>query len=348
MAGGAPRISSNNLPSIMKGYIMLPMDVEKEAYIDTVFRTNIVAVMMEGGLFRNDVRITNEAINNIWFPEEPGEKGCQVIIASGDFLNQPTIIGTFIGNDEVPAWSEDVVRIKKQVKDVTMSMTIDPRNQEWNMNLTSFEKPVKFNVILGGNEENKIRLQSSGEAEVVASKKVKITGYKEVIAEVVNVVEDVKEKDKEIRRLTMNMEGMNFVWKTQDKTTTIKTDPNTVDVNFHDGKSHITMDESGVVLGYDNDTEMIQLTQNLIKLMTGQRVNINNAKEPLTLANTLIQLLNNVENQIMMLKNAWQTALAGSAAMDGGKAGFGAGVSAVASVNLLQFDGIKSTVTFSD
>lgn len=348
MAGGAPRISSNNLPSIMKGYIMLPMDVEKEAYIDTVFRTNIVAVMMEGGLFRNDVRITNEAINNIWFPEEPGEKGCQVIIASGDFLNQPTIIGTFIGNDEVPAWSEDVVRIKKQVKDVTMSMTIDPRNQEWNMNLTSFEKPVKFNVILGGNEENKIRLQSSGEAEVVASKKVKITGYKEVIAEVVNVIEDVKEKDKEIRRLTMNMEGMNFVWKTQDKTTTIKTDPNTVDVNFHDGKSHITMDESGVVLGYDNDAEMIQLTQNLIKLMTGQRVNINNAKEPLTLANTLIQLLNNVENQIMMLKNAWQTALAGSAAMDGGKAGFGAGVGAVASINLLQFDGIKSTVTFSD
>lgn len=348
MAGGAPRISSNNLPSIMKGYIMLPMDVEKEAYIDTVFRTNIVAVMMEGGLFRNDVRITNEAINNIWFPEEPGEKGCQVIIASGDFLNQPTIIGTFIGNDEVPAWSEDVVRIKKQVKDVTMSMTIDPRNQEWNMNLTSFEKPVKFNVTLGGNEENKIRLQSSGEAEVVASKKVKITGYKEVIAEVVNVIEDVKEKDKEIRRLTMNMEGMNFVWKTQDKTTTIKTDPNTVDVNFHDGKSHMTMDESGVVLGYDNDAEMIQLTQNLIKLMTGQRVNINNAKEPLTLANTLIQLLNNVENQIMMLKNAWQTALAGSAAMDGGKAGFGAGVGAVASVNPLQFDGIKSTVAFSD
>jgi hypothetical protein len=348
MAGGAPRISSNNLPSIMKGYIMLPMDVEKEAYIDTVFRTNIVAVMMEGGLFRNDVRITNEAINNIWFPEEPGEKGCQVIIASGDFLNQPTIIGTFIGNDEVPAWSEDIVRIKKQVKDVTMSMTIDPRNQEWNMNLTSFEKPVKFNVTLGGNEENKIRLQSSGEVEVVASKKVKITGYKEVITEVVNVIEDVKEKDKEIRRLTMNMEGMNFVWKTQDKTTTIKTDPNTVDVNFHDGKSHITMDESGVVLGYDNDAEMIQLTQNLIKLMTGQRVNINNAKEPLTLANTLIQLLNNVENQIMTLKNAWQTALAGSAAMDGGKAGFGAGVSAVAAVNPLQFDGIKSTVTFSD
>lgn len=348
MAGGAPRISSNNLPSIMKGYIMLPMDVEKEAYIDTVFRTNIVAVMMEGGLFRNDVRITNEAMNNIWFPEEPGEKGCQVIIASGDFLNQPTIIGTFIGNDEVPAWSEDVVRIKKQVKDVTMSMTIDPRNQEWNMNLTSFEKPVKFNVTLGGNEENKIRLQSSGEAEIVASKKAKITGYKEVIAEVVNVIEDVKEKDKEIRRLTMNMEGMNFVWKTQDKTTTIKTDPNTVDVNFHDGKSHITMDESGVVLGYDNDAEMIQLTQNLIKLITGQKVNINNAKEPLTLANTLIQLLNNVENQIMMLKNAWQTALASSAAMDGGKAGFGAGVGAVASVNPLQFDGIKSTVTFSD
>lgn len=71
----------------------------------------------------------------------------------------------------------------------------------------------------------------------MASKKVKVTGYNEVIAEVVNVVEDVKEKDKEIRRFTMNMEGANFTWKTQDKTTVIKADPNTVDVNFHDGKA---------------------------------------------------------------------------------------------------------------
>lgn len=85
MAGGKPRISNNNLPYISKGYIVLPTDVGRESYIDTVFRTNLVAVMMEGGVFRNDVRITNEAINNIWFPEEPGELGAQVVIASGEF-----------------------------------------------------------------------------------------------------------------------------------------------------------------------------------------------------------------------------------------------------------------------
>lgn len=44
----------------------------------------------------------------------------------------------------------------------------------------------------------------------MASKKAKVTGYNEVIAEVVNVVEDVKEKDKEIRRFTMNMEEANL------------------------------------------------------------------------------------------------------------------------------------------
>lgn len=32
------------------------------------------------------------------------------------FLNQPTVIGTFIGNDEVPAWSEDVIRMKSRWK----------------------------------------------------------------------------------------------------------------------------------------------------------------------------------------------------------------------------------------
>lgn len=348
MAGGKPRESVNNLPSIMKGYIMIPTDVDRDSYIDTVFRTNIVSIMTDGGVFRNDAYITNEALQNIWFPEEAGQKGTQVIIASSDFLNQPTVIGTFIGNDETPGWSEDIIRFRKQVKDVTMSMTMDPKNKEWNLNLWAFDDPVNFNVVLGGHEKNKIKLQSSGEAEVVASKKVKVTGYKEIIAEVVNAQVEAQDPGKEIRRFTLNMDGAGLVWRTQEKLTEIKVDPNTVDVQFHDGKSHTTINDSGIVLGYDDDKEMIQLTQNLIKLMTGQRVNINNAKEPLTLANTLIQLLNNVENQIMTLKGAWQTALAGSAAMDGGKAGFGAGVGAVSTVNPLQFDGIKSTVTFSD
>lgn len=125
-------------------------------------------------------------------------------------------------------------------------------------------------------------------------------------------------------------------------------DDNQIDINLHDKQEHITIDDNNLIIGFNNDEEQIQLTKNLIKLITGQKVEINGAKEPLTLANTLIQMLNNVENQIMTLKNAWNTALASSAAMDGGKAGFGAGVGAVAAVSPLQFDNIKSTVTFSD
>lgn len=348
MAGNKPKFQYNDLGPVTTGYIMIPTQIDRDSYIETCYRTNKVCVLVEGGLFKTDVYITNEAIQNIQFPEEPGEKGTQVVIASGAFRNQPIIIGTLQGNDEIFAWSEEIQRFRKTSEDTDMLFCMDPINREWNLNLVGKSKPINLNITMGGNVEHKIRLQSSGEIELKASEKVKVTGYKSIEAEIVNVKKEVESPGEEVRKIVFDMEKFDLYRRTNQKETHLLIDDNQIDINLHDKQEHITIDDNNLIIGFNNDEEQIQLTKNLIKLITGQKVEINGAKEPLTLANTLIQMLNNVENQIMTLKNAWNTALASSAAMDGGKAGFGAGVGVVAAVSPLQFDNIKSTVTFSD
>lgn len=349
MAGNKPKKQLNDLGPITTGYVMIPVQISRESYIETCYRTNRVCVLVEGGLFKTDVYITNEAIQNIRFPEQPGEKGTQVVIASGVFRNQPMIIGTLQGNDEIPAWSEEIQRFRKTSKDTDMLFCMDPINRVFNMNLVGMSKPINFNLIVGGNTEHKILLQSSGEIEIIASEKVKVTGYKSIEAEIVNAKEEVENPGKEVRKITLNQEKFEVRRRTQDKETYVLIDDNQIDVSLHDKKEHITIDDNALTIGFNDDEEQIRLTQNLIKLMTGQRVNINGAKEPLTLANTLVQLLNNIETQITTLKNAWTTAAAAAVpGTDGGKAGLSAGAAATTGITPLNFEGVKSQVIFSD
>lgn len=351
MAGGSPRIQKNELPPITNGYIMIPRNVDRESYIQNCFRMNRVCVLIEGGLFKTDVYITNEAIQNISFPEEVGKKGTQVIIASGVFRNQPVIIGTIQGNDETQAWSEDIIRFRRTVKGTTMMICMDPKNKQMNVNVFSEEK-ADLNIRMVGNTENKINVQTSGEINVVADEKVKVTGYKKIEAEIINTEVEAKEPNKESRKITLDLDKLEYRRKTKEsneKETLVVIDDEKIAFGFHDNRESLQMSDQNVTISFDEGKEQIQLAQNLIKILTGSKVNINNASEPLTLANTLISLLNNVENQITTLKNAWSTAAAAAVpGTDGGKAGLSAGMSSVTGIFPLNFNQIKSKVVFSD
>lgn len=345
--GGKPRIQKNDLSPISVGYVMIPKSVDRDGYIKTCYRTNRICVLVEGGLFKTDVYITNEVLPNISFPKEPGEKGTQVVIAAGSFKNQPIIIGTLQGNDETPDWVEEIYRFRKQYEDVTMLMCMDPKNKEWNLDISG-GTPVNLNIIAGGNDKHKIHVQTSGEIEIVASKKIKATCYDTMEAEIVNAPVEAEEPGKEKRHILFDMEQFKVTRKTNDKTSAITFDDKQIAVELHDKQEMVIIDDNNIKISYNNGEEDITLSQGLIKLLTKQKVNINGAGEPLTLANTLINLLNNMENQISTLKNAWSTAAGAAVPQDGGKTGLSAGASAVSGVNPLNFDGIKSKVIFSD
>lgn len=348
MTGGRPKNQRNDLSPITIGYIMIPQNVDRDGFIETCYRTNRVCVLVEGGLFKTDVYITNEAIQNISFPEKAGEKGTQVVIASGVFRNQPIIVGTVQGNDETPNWSEEIVRFRKSYKTTTTTLCMDPKHREFNINVVETIDPVNLTILVGGNEEHKIKVQSSGEIELIASKKAKVIGFNTIEAQIVDVVKEAKDPGKEIKKVTMNQDKFEIIRNVQDKQSQFIIDDQKIAMNFNNEKESFVINENNIVISFDEAKEQIQLAQNLIKLLTGAKVEINGATEPLTLANTLIQLLNNVQTQVTTLKQAWTSALAGAGSMDGGRLGFTAGQTAVASISPLNFDAIKSKVIFSD
>lgn len=348
MTGGRPKNQRNDLSPITIGYIMIPQNVDRDGFIETCYRTNRVCVLVEGGLFKTDVYITNEAIQNISFPEKAGEKGTQVVIASGAFRNQPIIVGTVQGNDETPNWSEEIVRFRKSYKTTTTTLCMDPKHREFNINVVETIDPVNLTILVGGNEEHKIKVQSSGEIELIASKKAKVIGFNTIEAQIVDVVKEAKDPGKEIKKVIMNQDKFEIIRNVQDKQSQFIIDDQKIAMNFNNEKESFVINENNIVISFDEAKEQIQLAQNLIKLLTGAKVEINGATEPLTLANTLIQLLNNVQTQVTTLKQAWTSALAGAGSMDGGRLGFTAGQTAVASISPLNFDAIKSKVIFSD
>jgi hypothetical protein len=76
---GKYRALANSLDGMNIGYITIPTGCERKDFIDTCMRRCKVMVYFDGGVFKQDVPITREALNNITFPDAPGELGSPVV-----------------------------------------------------------------------------------------------------------------------------------------------------------------------------------------------------------------------------------------------------------------------------
>lgn len=363
--GGRPTKQKNAPETLDKGYITIPFNTDKEDYIETCWRTGMVSVITDGGNLYNDVLITNEALQNIDFPDEPGESGTQVLMASLPYRTTPIIIGTVSNRNESPAWSSNMHRFLK-LNDKT-SVCVEMNADESSIDITvNSEEKTDINIVSVGNEESEIKLQSSGKVNVIADKEINATSYDTIVSKIVNVESEAEEPGKEERSITMNLSSLILKWLEEDKTSTITFDKDKFRLSLHDDTEFIDINDDQIIISfkeneeqiiinsdnidisYKNGEEKITLSQNLIKLLTGNRFEVNDAKEPLTLAETLIEKINELQNQINTLKMAWSQAAASVKPQDGGASGFAAGATSVSSIVQIDFSDIKSQTTFSD
>lgn len=346
MAGGKPRKQFNAPSPVFSGYIAIPQDVERDSFVESCMRRGRVSVIQEGGVFMNDIYITNEALQNIHFPEKPGEQGTLVMIVSSPFRNLPVVIGTLNANDESPAWSEDIFRFKKNIGKVQSLMEINPKDNSIVINIDSID-PVSIKLNSTGSTESLIELFASGSISATADVSVKAKSYGTIEAQIVNT-ESKDSITKEERSVVMGIEALTVTRKTNDKTSTIILDDNQIDLNYLDSEENVHIDSDKILISYNKGEESVELKKDYVNLKTAKYVYANGGKEPLTLANSLIQDIQQLQNQITLLKNAWQTAASSAVPQDGGKTGLTAGMASVASISPVDFNNVKSTVTFSD
>lgn len=363
--GGRPRKQKNDPELLEKGYITIPYKVDKKNFIETCLRTGTVSVITDGGNFRNEILITNEALQNINFPNEEGGYGTQVIIASLPYRTTPVVIGTILNDDQSPAWKENIHRFMKINDKTSVCIEEDADDKSINIIVNS-EEATEINISSVGTEESVLNIQSSGKANIIADKEINAISYEKITSKIVNVETEAEEEGKEERSVTMTLESLLVKWLENDKTSTILFDKDRFKLSLHDDLEIVDISDDAIIISFKNNEEQIvinsdnidilfkngeekvTLSPNLIKLLTGNKVEVNGAKEPLTLAETLISKMDELQNQINMLKQAWTQAAAGVKPTDGGASGFAMGISTVASISKIDFSEIKSETTFSD
>lgn len=267
MAGGKPKKQSNVLGTITIGYVAIPAEVDRDAYIKSCFRRNRVSVYIEGGCFINDIYITNEALQNISFPDEIQDKGTQVVINTIGWNGTPIVIGTLPTNDESPTWEEDIFRFRKVIGGVSMWIEVNPRQKRMNLSVNS-EEETELVIESTGSESSKVKIVSSGEVEVKTDKKTIIKGYDTIEQEIVNAEVEAKEEGKEKRTIIFDKDKIEIRRKIDDKIDTITLDNDKFLIDWNNQMITSKWDNEGLLMQHE-DGSIIRITSAGITIVKG-------------------------------------------------------------------------------
>lgn len=187
------------------GYVFIPEGVDRDKFVETCFRSNKISIIDDSdGNVIHECFISNEALQNLIFPRNVGEKGVPVMWISQSYLNQPMIVGTFTPTDGrismrsdeefsiIREWDKGFLNISGSAK--TGNLFISVQGQQFGT--------IKISAI--GDENSFLELKSSGEVNVSADQKVNIESFDELN---VSLIDPITENESGI---TINKEEMSI------------------------------------------------------------------------------------------------------------------------------------------
>ena len=91
-----------NQPCCGLGNVIVPPDVDRQAFIDRCFSTETISVLPQpGGLSFNNVPVTLEALQHIEFPEDSEGMGSVVIMVFHPKTSKPIVVGVLSKGTEL-------------------------------------------------------------------------------------------------------------------------------------------------------------------------------------------------------------------------------------------------------
>lgn len=83
------------------GYVVIPPDVERPAYVAQCYETQTICAVTDGGEFFRRIPVTKDTMALVEFPREKGQKGSPVLLLNLPRHNQPVVGGVFNSAEEV-------------------------------------------------------------------------------------------------------------------------------------------------------------------------------------------------------------------------------------------------------
>ena len=203
---GKPGVSPMNkkgtlLQSVGFGYIFMPVDVDRDLFVQTCYRTGRVTIIDDaGGGVIKDCYITTEALQNVKFPRENGKMGQPVMWVAQGFQNQPVVVGTLPLVDKVEERMDEAFQIHREWDGNVLNIQGSARNGVLFIDIEG--TPAFMKLSATGGDDAVLELNSSGTVRVTGCQKLQATAYQEMNVELLDVEADNR------TGITVNKDGI--------------------------------------------------------------------------------------------------------------------------------------------
>lgn len=171
------RGNNNCIPISGIGYIVIPRDVNTAEYVQRCYRNHSVSI--SGGYdstYMHGVKITEEALNKIKFPDNDDGLGSAVVWLRDSFTNRAVVIGTLKTAGESDMIQGSQQRIVQETAQSVVEMFLDALNCTINISAKGNENiPAVINLkASSGTDEGDVVNITSKDHIITDSRHIKV------------------------------------------------------------------------------------------------------------------------------------------------------------------------------
>lgn len=167
-------ISKRNSAGV--GYIVLPVDIDRNRYIASCYRKGTLSIVLEDGGHIDDVLLLKESFDKIVFPESSNELGSLVFWVNIPKKNQPVIIGTISKSNEFVSLNENEFSLKRESKFGFVEISGNGKNTDINVIVNSNQGRGKINIIASNTSATaELNVKVKGDVNVYSSNDINLS-----------------------------------------------------------------------------------------------------------------------------------------------------------------------------
>lgn len=256
--------NNNCIPISGIGYIVIPKDANTAEYVQRCYRNHSVSI--SGGYdstYMHGVKITEEALNKIKFPDNDDGLGSAVVWLRDSFTNRAVVIGTLKTAGESNMVQGSQQRLVQETAQSVVEMFLDALNCTINVNAQGNENiPAVINLkASSGTDEGDVVNVVSRDKIITDSRHLKI-----------NLTDDfeltINNGEEDIIHIIGNEEELHLTDHFQNE---------------------LILNEENIHIIDHSKNEIITNEEN-VQVLT-QKFNVGSGKEQMVLGNTLVDLL---------------------------------------------------------
>ena len=170
-----PIKSSQFFVGLQYGYIILPSDVDRTAFIEQCYRWERVSVLVEGGGgIVHECYISREALRDVEFPDTSSDLGSCILFLTNAHNGQPMIFGVLSKEDESQLLREGYFKLSKIYQGNSVTISGDAKSGVMNLSVDGGELTQLNISVSNKNKDAVINLRCQGDIKLEMSGAFKI------------------------------------------------------------------------------------------------------------------------------------------------------------------------------